>query len=135
MTQSANFYSINEQTLFVDLPGYGYARAPARIRQELIEVIESYLTADRPLALAALVVDSRHEPSDLDLNMNEWLASRGLPMLVVSTKIDKLSRGERNTSLSRSRKLLKRDEIIAFSSETGEGKRGLWQAIESRIGL
>ena len=80
-----------------------------------------------------LIVDSRHEPTRMDLDMNEWLAARGLPVQIVSTKMDKLSRRERERSLARSRRLMGREEIIPFSSETGEGKRGLWQAIDNRI--
>jgi GTP-binding protein len=132
-TQQAHFYSINGETIFVDLPGYGYAKAPARVREELAGIIETYLKAARPLAVAMLVVDARHQPTELDLNMNEWLVARGLPIQIVSTKVDKLSRRGRDASLARSRRLMGREDIIPFSSDTGEGKRGLWQAIEIRI--
>jgi len=132
-TQRAHFYEVNNAALLVDLPGYGYARAPARVRQELIEIIESYLTERRPLAVAILIIDSRHEPTELDRNMNQWLDERGIPVQVVSTKIDKLTRDQRNRSLSRSRSVLGRETIIPYSSETGEGKRELWQAIDNRM--
>jgi GTP-binding protein len=134
-TQQAHFYSINDALLLVDLPGYGYAKVPARMRAELVEVIEQYLGAPRPLALAVLIVDSRHEPSELDRGMNAWIRSRDLPLQIVSTKMDKLSRQERRRSLERTGRVLERDNIIPFSSETGEGKRELWQAIDSRIAL
>ncbi|HKY33090.1 MAG TPA: ribosome biogenesis GTP-binding protein YihA/YsxC [Candidatus Polarisedimenticolia bacterium] len=133
-TQQAHFYSINAEILLVDLPGYGYARAPARVRAELASIIETYLESARPLALAVLIVDARHDPTELDRGMNEWIRSRDLPLQVVSTKMDKLSRQERHRSLERSRRLMGRDNIIPFSSETGEGKRELWQAIDSRTG-
>jgi GTP-binding protein len=132
-TQQAHFYRVNEDSVLVDLPGYGYARAPVRVREELAEIIESYLTASRPLAVVTLVIDARHQPTRLDLEMNDWLASRGLPVQIVNTKMDKLSRRERDSSLSRSSRLMKRENVLPFSSETGEGKRGLWQAIENRI--
>ena len=132
-TQQAHFYSVNEAVLFVDLPGYGYAKAPARIRDELAQVIETYLTSRRPLALLVLLLDSRHEPSGRDLDMNRWLAGEGVPTQVVSTKTDKLSRQEQVSSLSRAGSLLGRDNIIPFSSQTGAGKRELWQAIDSQI--
>jgi GTP-binding protein len=134
-TQQAHFYSINEALLLVDLPGYGYARVPAHMKAELIEVIETYLESPRPLALAVLIVDSRHEPTELDRGMNAWIRARDLPLQIVSTKMDKLSRQERRRSLERTQRLLERDNIIPFSSETGEGKRELWQAIDSRIAL
>jgi GTP-binding protein len=134
-TQQAHFYSINDALLLVDLPGYGYARVPARMKGELIEVIETYLESPRPLALAVLIVDARHEPTELDRGMNAWIRARDLPLQIVSTKMDKLSRQERRRSLERTQRLLERDNIIPFSSETGEGKRELWQAIDSRIAL
>ena len=65
--------------------------------------------------------------------MLQWLAGRGLPVRIVSNKVDKLSRSERSASLARSRRILGREDIIPFSSETGEGVGGLWQAIESSI--
>lgn len=132
-TQQANFYSINDAARLVDLPGYGYAKAPARVREQLVEIIESYLTAGRPLAVAVLIVDSRHEPSDLDLKMNGWLVAGGHPVQVVCTKVDKLTRQERNRSVTRCRRLMGHEDIIPFSSETGEGKRELWQAIDTQI--
>lgn len=132
-TQQAHFYSVNEVALFVDLPGYGYAKAPARIRDELARIIEGYLTARRPLALAVLLLDSRHEPSEQDQGMNRWLVGEGVPTQVVSTKTDKLSRREQIASLSGAGSLLGREHIISFSSRTGEGKRELWQVIDSRI--
>lgn len=132
-TQQAHFYEVGRRAIFVDLPGYGFAKAPPRIRGTLIEIIETYLTAGRPLALAALIVDARHAPSDQDCTMNEWLSGRGLPVRIVSNKVDKLTRSERSASLARTRRMLGREDIIPFSSETGEGLGGLWQAIESSI--
>ena len=132
-TQQAHFYQVGDRAIFVDLPGYGFAKVPARIRGTLLEIIETYLTAGRPLALAALVVDARHEPSEQDRTMNEWLTRQGLPVRVVSNKVDKLSRAERSASLARSQRLLGREDIIPFSSETGEGVGVLWQAIESSL--
>ncbi len=134
-TRRAHFYSINDEILFVDLPGYGYARVPGRARSELREIIDSYLTARRPLVAAVLIVDSRHEPSELDVGMNTWLEDREIPVLLVSTKVDKVSRSRQGQSLSCCRRLLGRDEIVKFSSETGEGKRELWQAIDRQIAV
>ncbi len=133
-TQRAHFYSINDKTIFVDLPGYGFARVPGRVKAELAEVIESYLNARRPLALAVLLVDSRHEPTDLDLWMNGFLEERRLPVHVVGTKVDKLARGQRQMSIERIRRRLGQGQVLPFSSATGEGKRELWQIIDHRIG-
>lgn len=132
-TQQAHFFSLNGAVVFVDLPGYGYAKAPAKVRDELIDIIESYVTAPRPLAVAVLLVDSRHDPSELDRRMNGWLEANGVPVQVVGTKVDKLSGRERGAAMSRLEKGLARDGIIPFSIETGEGKKQLWQAIDDRI--
>jgi GTP-binding protein len=124
---------LNDTVLFVDMPGYGYAKVPAKVKSELAAIIETYLTARRPLAVAVLIVDSRHAPSDLDLEMNTWMGNEGLPVQIVSTKVDKLSGNDRKASLARAGRLTGREDIIPFSSQTGEGKRELWQAIDSRI--
>jgi GTP-binding protein len=135
-TQQAHFYSVNDTVLFVDLPGYGYARAPTKVRVELAGIIETYLSARRPLAVAVMIIDSRHDPSELDMGMYKWLGNEGIPIQIVGTKIDKLSRQQQHASLSRTGRIMclsGREDIIPFSSETGEGKRELWQAIDNRI--
>lgn len=134
-TQQANFFSINGRLVFVDLPGYGYAKAPAGVRARLLETIEEYLDGGRGPALAVLLVDCRHEPSELDLTMNAWLTERNFRVQAVSTKTDKLSGSQRGRSLAMQRKMLGRDDIIPFSSETGQGKRELWEAIDRVTGL
>lgn len=133
-TQQAHFYRLNDTILFVDLPGYGYARAPEAVRRQLAETIENYLSAARPLALLVLILDARHDPSTQDVEMHRWLEGRGLPCQIVGTKVDKLSSRQRSEVAARSRKALGREDIILFSSTTGEGKKELWQAIEHRIG-
>lgn len=132
-TQQAHFYRVNESFLFVDLPGYGYAKAPVAVRRELAQVIENYLSAKRPTALVVQIIDPRHAPSALDLEMNKWMVGQGLPIRIVCSKIDKLSRREQQTSLLRAQSLLSQENIIPFSSETGEGKRELWQVIDNQI--
>jgi GTP-binding protein len=106
---------------------------PGRVKAELAEVIESYLNAERPLALAVLLVDSRHEPTDLDLWMSGCLEERQLPVHVVSTKVDKLTRSRRHAAIESIRRCLGRDPVLPFSSTTGEGKSELWQVIDHRI--
>lgn len=132
-TQQAHFYRVNESFLFVDLPGYGYAQAPIAVRRELAQVIENYLSAKRPTALVVQIIDPRHAPSALDLEMNKWMVGQGLPIRIVCSKIDKLSRREQQASLLRAQSMLSQENIIPFSSETGEGKRELWQVIDNQI--
>lgn len=130
-TQALNFFLINEAVHFVDLPGYGYAKVSQTDRAAWGRLVENYLANRTQLVLCILIVDSRHEPSPLDLQMKNWLQHFGLPYLVVSTKIDKLSSNERRASIERSRRLLETETVIPFSALTREGIRPLWETIES----
>jgi len=103
------------------------------VRRELAQVIETYLSASRPRALVVQIVDSRHAPSDLDLEMNTWMVTQGLPIRVVCSKIDKLSRRDQQASIQRAQTMMSQQNIIPFSSETGEGKRELWQVIDNQL--
>src|SRR5262249_28859055 len=102
-TQQVNFYLVNEALFFVDLPGYGYARAPAAVRERLAGLIEEYLEAGSGLKVAFVLVDARHAPMAADVAMSRWLRARDLPFQVVLTKIDKLSRGTWERTRSRAR--------------------------------
>lgn len=132
-TQALNFFLINEQFYFVDLPGYGYAKTSKTTRQAWGKLIEKYLAEREQLVLSILIVDARHEPSPLDLQMKSWLQHFGLSYLVVSTKIDKLSTNERRVSQARARESLDTDRVIPYSALTREGARELWAEIQADI--
>lgn len=132
-TQALNFFLIDEAFYFTDLPGYGYARVSKTARSAWGQLIENYLAQRRQLVLSILIVDSRHEPSPLDLQMKNWLQHFGLPFLVVSTKIDKLSAQEQRVSLQRIRKTLATDRVVPFSALTREGLKELWSEIRASI--
>ncbi|MBQ5952293.1 MAG: YihA family ribosome biogenesis GTP-binding protein [Lachnospiraceae bacterium] len=132
-TQTINYYNINEQLYFVDLPGYGYARVSQAVRESWGKMIEKYLKTSKVLRAALVLVDARHEPSANDVLMYEWLLSREIPILVVATKADKLSRNELAKSLAVIRKKLdlpKETPLLPFSSETKAGRDELWSALE-----
>jgi GTP-binding protein len=133
-TQQVNFFLINESFYFVDLPGYGYARAPATVRDRLAILIEEYLSKRERLATAFVLVDSRHDPMDSDVAIGRWLQARSLPFQVVLTKIDKLSRGAWERTRSTARRAMGAENVVIHSSKTGEGRKELWQIIEHRIG-
>jgi GTP-binding protein len=133
-TQQVNFFLVNEAFFFVDLPGYGYARAPAEVRERLAELIEEYLEGTDRLAVAFMLVDSRHDPMEADVALSRWLRARGLPFQVVLTKIDKLSRGVWERSRARASRELGAENVVIHSSKTGEGRKELWQIIDHRIG-
>lgn len=128
-TQSINFFLINEKFYFVDLPGYGYAKTSQEKRRAWGKLIERYLAEREQLMLSILIVDARHEPSPLDLQMKSWLQHFGLPYLVVSTKIDKLSANERRKSWQIIKKALDTELIIPYSSVTHEGASQVWEKI------
>ncbi|MDX2045094.1 MAG: ribosome biogenesis GTP-binding protein YihA/YsxC [Acidobacteriota bacterium] len=132
-TQSLNFFLINESFYFVDLPGYGYAKVSKDKRQEWGKLIEKYLAERQQLVLSILIVDARHEPSPLDLQMKSWLQHFELPYLVVSTKADKLSSNERRKSLQLAKKVLGTESIVQYSSVTREGAKDIWNVIGSSI--
>lgn len=132
-TQALNFFLIDEEYYFVDLPGYGYAKVAKTERLAWGKLIEKYLAQREQLVLSILIVDARHEPSPLDLQMKSWLQHFGLPYLVVSTKTDKLSANERRVSQQRAQKVLGIERIIPYSAVTREGANQLWEAIRSSV--
>ncbi len=132
-TQTINFFLINQSFYFVDLPGYGYAKTSQEKRREWGKLIERYLAEREQLVLSILIVDARHEPSPLDLQMKSWLQHFGLPYLVVSTKIDKLSINDRRRSLQTAKKVLEAEKIVPYSSLTREGSSQVWDVIRASI--
>lgn len=135
-TQMVNFFDINETFYFVDLPGYGYAKVPVHVRKHWGKVMTAYLK-DRPaLRLVAQLVDARHKPTELDLEMLELLDEAQVPTVVVATKMDKLKRSQRKKNLETIRQTLELDEdalIVPFSSITKEGRREIWEIIEELL--
>ena len=129
-TQSLNFFLINNRFRFVDLPGYGYARVPKIIRSSWGELATNYLAKRASLMLSIQIVDSRHEPTTLDLQLNEWLAAHQQPRVVVATKSDKLSNNELRKNLERVRTNLHAERVIAYSAVTGQGREEVWRTIE-----
>lgn len=132
-TQSINFFLINETYHFVDLPGYGYAKVSKQERAVWGELIENYLARREELVLIILIVDARHEPSPLDLQMKSWLQHFALNHLVVATKIDKLSSNEQQRSLNRLRTALETDRVLPYSAVTGAGSKQVWETIQAEI--
>jgi GTP-binding protein len=132
-TQALNFFDIDGELIFVDLPGYGYAKVSKADRESWGKLIEKYLAQRETLMLCILIVDARHEPSPLDLQMKSWLEHFGLSFLVVTTKIDKLSANEQRASLTRAQKVLATDRIIPYSAVTRAGAKQLWSEIRASL--
>jgi GTP-binding protein len=132
-TQSLNFFTINERFRFVDLPGFGYARVPLKIKASWGEMVTTYLANRRQLVLSIHIVDSRHEPTKQDLQLHEWLVSGGKPRLLVATKSDKLSNNELRKHLQRISSVLEDESVVAYSAKTGNGRDEIWRAIKSAV--
>ena len=133
-TQSLNFFLVNRRFRFVDLPGFGYARVPKAIKASWGEMVSSYLAKREQLVLSIHIVDSRHEPTTLDLQLHEWLEHGARPRLIVATKSDKLSNNELKQSLGRVKRVFSEDRVLAFSAKTGRGGNDIWRVIEEHIG-
>ena len=134
-TREINFFRVNDAFHLVDLPGYGYARVSKAARHAWRPLIEGYLRTSRHLRGVVQLVDARHEPSADDLRMMDFLASLRVPTIVVATKVDKLSRSERNSTLIALATHLgiEEDQLIPFSARTGEGRDDLAQALVSLL--
>jgi GTP-binding protein len=136
-TQTLNFYDVEDKLYFVDVPGYGYAKVSKAQREAFGVMIEEYITSRKQLRGVISLVDARHEPSEDDISMYEWLHYYNIPILVVATKSDKISRGKFNKAESVIKKALSFDnedsDFQFFSSETKYGKDEVWHWIEQHI--
>lgn len=132
-TQSINFFLINESFYFVDLPGYGYAKVSKAMRQDWGKMAEHYLLKRTELTLSIQLTDSRHAPTKLDCQLNEWLVYHQKKHIVVATKVDKLSVKEAARNMSEIQKTFPESKVIPYSSVKGIGKDELWQEIESSL--
>lgn len=137
-TREINYYIVNDHFYFVDLPGYGYAKVPEQMRAGWKKLIENFLQRGEPIALAMQLIDSRQEPTPLDIMMMDWLEYYEIPYLLVLTKADKLpvSKLGKQVEGYEDRFHSQLNEgwcrgIIPFSVVSGEGKTGLMKMIES----
>jgi len=135
-TQTLNFYKLNEQLFFVDVPGYGYAKVSKSEREAWGKMIETYITTREPLRAMLLIIDLRHKPSVDDVMMYDFLKHYEIPCIIIATKADKIPKGKWQKHLKVVKdtlNIIESDEVILFSSETGLGKDTAWNAIQARI--
>lgn len=137
-TQTLNFYNVEDQLYFVDVPGYGYAKVSKKERERFGQMIEQYLTQREQLRGVIQLVDARHVPTADDVSMYEWLAYYNIPTLVVGTKSDKVKSNVWNRQESQIRKRLGMSAdapLILFSAVNKSGKDQVWQWIEKQTGM
>jgi GTP-binding protein len=129
-TQAINFFLINGRFRFVDLPGYGFAKVPLEVRRDWEGLIAGYLRGRTCLRGVVVILDARHDPGALDLQLKGWLDAAGLPALYVANKVDKLKRAQVSARLQALAAALALPELpIACSAVTGVGKPELWRAL------
>lgn len=135
-TRTINFYIINDSFRFVDLPGYGYAVASKAEMEKWGEIIDKYLTQRENLREVVLVVDIRHEPTNQDLQMYQWIRSFGYKGIVIATKVDKISKGnwQKHVKIIKDKLGIQDTNlIIPYSSEKKTNKEKVWQVFEEII--
>ena len=135
-TQTINYYNINHDLYFVDLPGYGYAQVSVEIRAKWGKMVERYLHTSKQLRLVFLLIDIRHEPSENDCIMYDWIVKNGYEPVIIATKLDKIKRSQIQKNLKIIRQKIqpvKGTIIIPFSAQTKQGKEEILQLIEDRI--
>ena len=135
-TQTINFYNINDSLYFVDLPGYGYAKVSVEVKAKWGKMIERYLKKSPMLKCVFLLIDIRHEPSDNDRMMYDWIVSNGYHPVIIATKLDKIKRSQVQKQVKLVRDGLGMDKdgtVIPFSAQTRQGREEIWTLIEKLV--
>ncbi len=135
-TQTINFYNINNAMYLVDLPGYGYANANVEIKAKWGRMIERYLHTSKKLKAVFLLIDIRHEPSDNDCLMYDWMVHQGFAPIIIATKMDKIKRSavQKHLAVIKEKLNVEPDTtLIPFSAETKQGREEIWELIDSLV--
>jgi len=135
-TQTINFYNINDALYYVDLPGYGYAKANEEVKAKWGKMIENYLHRSKQLKAVFLLIDIRHEPSGNDRLMYEWIVKQGFQPVIVATKLDKINRSQVQKHVKMIREGLKVKSgtiVIPYSAQTKQGRDEIYELIDSYL--
>ena len=135
-TQTINFYNINDAMYLVDLPGYGYANANIEIKAKWGKMIENYLHTSTKLKAVFLLIDIRHQPSDNDVLMYDWMVNQGFAPIIIATKVDKLKRSQVEQHIRVIEETLQVEPdtlVIPFSAETKQGREEIWEVIDALV--
>lgn len=131
-TQTINFYNVNDEIYFVDLPGYGYARASEEIKAKWGKMIEDYLHKSKQLKAVFLLIDIRHAPGNNDCIMYDWIMKQGYHPIIIATKADKIKRSQLAGQVKLIRQTLGAGQdalIIPFSAESKQGREEIYEVI------
>ena len=135
-TQTINYYKVNDEIYFVDLPGYGYANANIETKAKWGKMIEKYLHTSKQIKCIFLLIDIRHEPSKNDKQMYDWILHNGYQPVIIATKLDKLKRSQVDKCVKIVREglgLPKEGVLIPFSSQTKQGREEVYEFIENLL--
>ena len=135
-TQMINFFDVNHEFVFADLPGYGFAKVPKAVQKKWQKLVEDYLTKRDNLRVVVLIVDIRRKPTELDLHMQEWLEQYDVDYILVATKADKLSQAEQSRQLKQIRAAFLDESdnaLVAYSSKNQRGRKELWKLLQKRM--
>lgn len=136
-TQTINYYNVNDAIYFVDLPGYGYARANEEIKAKWGKMIEDYLHKSKQLRTVFLLIDIRHEPSGNDKIMYDWIVRQGFKPIIIATKLDKINRSQiqKQVKLIKTTLNVEKDTVvIPFSASTKQGREEIYEILDGIIG-
>ena len=135
-TQTINFYNINDEIYFVDLPGYGYAKVSEQEKIKWGQLIERYLHGSKQLKAVFLLIDIRHAPSANDKMMYHWIVEMGFHPIIIATKLDKIKRSQIQKQIKivkQGLELMPGTVVIPFSAETKQGRDEIWELVENEF--
>lgn len=135
-TQTINYYNINQELYYVDLPGYGYAKVTQSVKEKWGQMIENYLQSSKQLKLVFLLIDIRHKPSKNDVLMYDWILHNGYHPVIIATKLDKLKRSQVQKHIKEIRTELQMDKettVFPFSALSKQGREEIWDFIEEKV--
>ena len=135
-TQTINFYNVNDAMYLVDLPGYGYAKVSKSAQEQWGKLIERYLHQSKMLKAVFLLIDIRHEPSNNDKMMYDWIVNNGYNPIIIATKLDKLKRSQVQKHVKMIKQglnLIPGTQVIPFSATSKQGREEIWQLMEELL--
>lgn len=136
-TQTINYYNVNDAMYFVDLPGYGYARANEEVKAKWGKLIEDYLHQSKQIKLVLLLIDIRHAPSENDCIMYRWICDHGYKPVIIATKADKVKRSQTEKQLQQianTLQVLPDTIIIPYSALSKQGRDDIYELLEQTLG-
>lgn len=136
-TQTINYYNINDELYFVDLPGYGYAAANIKVKAQWGKLIEDYLHQSKMLKAVFLLIDIRHAPSENDRIMYDWIINRGHKPIIIATKLDKIKKSQVNKQIKLICDTLDVENdtiVIPYSALSKKGRDEIYELIDTMLG-